>query len=233
MKKYFLFDLDGTLTDPGVGITNSVAYALKSYGITVEDRTSLYSFIGPPLKESFERFYGFSPEQADEAVGKYREYFGEKGLMENKAYDGILPMLEELKGKGARLLVATSKPTCYAREILENFGMLSCFEFVAGSNLDGSRVKKDEVIAYALQEMGICCLEEAVMIGDREHDIIGAKKCGISSIGVLYGYGSREELEKHGADRIVESVGELRTRLLSETEASGQGDPVREETDEA
>ena len=104
MKKYFLFDLDGTLTDPGVGITNSVAYALKSYGITVEDRTSLYSFIGPPLKESFERFYGFSPEQADEAVGKYREYFGEKGLMENKAYDGILPMLEELKGKGARLM---------------------------------------------------------------------------------------------------------------------------------
>ncbi|MEE0420296.1 MAG: HAD family hydrolase [Lachnospiraceae bacterium] len=214
MKKYLLFDLDGTLTDPMKGITNSVAYALEYYGIHVEDRTSLCSFIGPPLKDSFMEYYGFEEKKAQEAVWKYREYFSEKGIFENEVYQGIPQLLEQLTGNGRTLIVATSKPTVYARQILEHFELDRFFTDVQGSNLDGTRVNKDEVIAHALRENRVSDREEAVMIGDRKHDILGGKKCGLDTIGVLFGYGSLREMQDCKADRIAKSVEELGRMLL-------------------
>lgn len=205
-KKYMLFDLDGTLTDPQEGITNSVAYALEQYGIHVEDRSTLNKFIGPPLKDSFMEYYGFAEDRAEEAVWKYREYFNEDGIFENKVYPGIPQMLQRLNDQGKILIVATSKPTVYAKRILERFELSRYFADVQGSEMDGSRTKKEEVISYALEQNQITDNAQAVMIGDREHDIIGAKKCGLDSIGVLFGYGSREELEGCGAGQIVDTV---------------------------
>lgn len=213
-KQVLLFDLDGTLTDPGTGITNSVAYALEHYGIHVEDRKTLHPFIGPPLRDSFEKYYGFSIEKAEEAVWKYREYFSTKGLFENEVYEGIAPMLQMLKDAGKTLIVATSKPTVYSIQILEHFGLAGYFDDVQGSCLDGTRDAKDEVIAYALVQNHVTDLDGAVMVGDRCYDIAGAKKCGLVSIGVLYGYGDRPEMESAGADHIVNNVAELAKLLL-------------------
>lgn len=213
-KKYMLFDLDGTLTDPQEGITNSVAYALEQYGIHVEDRSSLNKFIGPPLKDSFMEYYGFAEDRAEEAVWKYREYFNEDGIFENKVYPGIPQMLQRLNDQGKILIVATSKPTVYAKRILERFELSQYFADVQGSEMDGRRTKKEEVISYALEQNQITDNEQAVMIGDREHDIIGAKKCGLDSIGVLFGYGSREELEGCGAGQIVDTVQMLEDLLI-------------------
>lgn len=215
MKNIFLFDLDGTLTDPGMGITNSVAYALAQYGIQVEDRTVLYPFIGPPLRESFMKFYGFSEEKAEEAVWKYREYFSDKGLFENEVYPGIKEMLGGLKNAGARLFVATSKPTGYSKQILDHFELSEYFEDIQGSTMDGSREKKADVIAYLLNVNHIQEKEEVIMIGDRRQDIDGAKENGLDSCGVLYGYGSRDELEEAQADYIAENVEEL-GKILAE-----------------
>lgn len=211
---YVFFDLDGTLTDPKEGITKSVAYALEAFGIYVEDLDTLCKFIGPPLKESFMVYYGLSDAQGDEAVEKYRERFSVTGLFENKVYDGIRETLEALKKSGKTLIVATSKPSIYSRQILEHFDLMKYFTFLSGSELDGTRVDKAEVIAYALQENGIRDLSNVIMVGDREHDIIGANKNGIDSVGVLYGYGCQEEFEENHATYAVESVEELRELLL-------------------
>lgn len=205
MYQNLLFDLDGTLTDPGIGITNSVAYALEKYGIKTSDRTRLYKFIGPPLQDSFEEFYGFSKEDAKMAVQYYREYYKEKGIFENKLYDGMEHLLQSLCEAGKKLFVATSKPEAFAVQILEYFSVNQYFTYIAGSNMDGTRSKKEEVIAYALKAGKIQDLSSAVMIGDREYDVTGAKKAGIASIGVLFGYGSRKELEAAGADALAES----------------------------
>lgn len=212
--EYILFDLDGTLTDPKEGITKSVAYALESFGIHVEDLDSLCKFIGPPLKESFMVYYELDDAQGDQAVEKYRERFAVTGLFENKVYPGIREMLELLKEQGKTLLVATSKPSIYARQILEHFDLMKYFTFLSGSELDGTRVDKAEVITYALQENKIQDLSKVIMIGDREHDIIGANKNGIDSVGVLYGYGCREEFEKNHASYVAKQVEELKEILL-------------------
>lgn len=212
--EYILFDLDGTLTDPKEGITKSVAYALESFGIHVEDLDSLCKFIGPPLKESFMVYYELDDAQGDQTVEKYRERFAVTGLFENKVYPGIREMLELLKEQGKTLLVATSKPSIYARQILEHFDLMKYFTFLSGSELDGTRVDKAEVITYALQENKIQDLSKVIMIGDREHDIIGANKNGIDSIGVLYGYGCREEFEKNHASYVAKQVEELKEILL-------------------
>ncbi len=214
MKKYLLFDLDGTLTDPKEGITNSVAYALEFFGIQVEDKDTLIPFIGPPLTDSFSEFYGFDEEKALMAVEKYREYFKAGGIFENRVYEGIPAMLEALKAAGATLILATSKPTVFARQIVERFGLSAYLDDVQGSELDGTRVKKSEVIRYALEVNGIENLDEVLMIGDRMHDIDGAHKEGIQAVGVLFGYGSKEELVAHGADFLAESVEELTAFLL-------------------
>lgn len=200
-----LFDLDGTLTDPGEGITNSIAYALERFGTVTSDRTSLYKYIGPPLIDSFERFNGFSHADAVLALGFYREYFTDRGMFENRVYDGIPEVLGKLCKHGFRLFVATSKPEPYSVKILEHFGLAQYFEQVVGSTLNETRTRKDEVIEYAAAKYGIKS-ESALMTGDREHDILGAKKNGIDSAGVLCGYGSREELENAGADYIFDDV---------------------------
>lgn len=213
--KYVLFDLDGTLTDPAVGITTSVAYALKKFGIEVEDISTLNHFIGPPLLDTFMEDYGFSKEKAQTAIDYYRERFRVKGLYENVVYDGVFDMLEELKNGGKEVILATSKPEPFAREILRHFGMEKYFLFIAGSNFDGTRTAKAEVIEYALENAGVTNKSACIMIGDRKHDIIGAQKTGLDSIGVLYGYGSREELENANATYIAETVEDI-TKLIME-----------------
>lgn len=202
---YVLFDLDGTLTDPGEGITNSVMYSLQKFGIEVTNRTELYKFIGPPLVESFKDFYGFSGDKAWQAVEYYREYFADRGIFENKVYEGIAKTLETLRNKGYHLLIATSNPTKYAVMILEKFNLAEYFEFVSGSAMDEKNSSKADIIRYAL-DMNKINPDEAVMIGDRKHDIIGAKANGIHSIGVLYGYGDIDEMLAAGADDIAHTV---------------------------
>lgn len=212
--EYILFDLDGTLTDSGIGIINSVEYALEKCGVEVKSKNELYKFVGPPLTDSFEMYYDFSKEEANTAVKYYREYFREKGMFENLVYDGIEKLLKELKANNKKLIVATSKAEVFAKQILEHFNIAEYFSYIAGSNLDGTRVKKAEVIKYALESCNIEDLSKTIMIGDREHDIIGAKKVGLKCIGVLYGYGDRSELEKAGADFIVETVSDVEQVLL-------------------
>lgn len=213
--QYILFDLDGTLTDPKEGITKAVAYALRHFGIEVEDLDSLCKFIGPPLKDSFMNFYGFSEEDALVAVDKYREYFAPIGLFQNQVFEGVENLLKVFTERGKQLILATSKPTVYAKQILEYFHLDSYFSYIVGSELDGTRVKKGDVIAYALQEAGVEDLQKAVMIGDREHDIIGAKENGLDAAGVLYGYGSVEEFETNGADYIAATIEELMNIFLN------------------
>lgn len=212
--QYILFDLDGTLTDPKVGITKSVAYALNYYGIKVEELDSLCKFIGPPLKDSFMKYYGFDEMKAEEAVEKYREYFRPHGVYENRVYDGIEHLLRCLKEHGKTVVLATSKPTVFAETILKHFDLYHFFDYVAGSKLDGTRVKKGDVIAYALEQAEITDKSQAIMAGDREHDIIGAKENRLDAIGVLYGYGCREEFDRNGADEVVATVKELENILL-------------------
>lgn len=212
--QYILFDLDGTITDPKIGITKSVAYALKHFDIAVENLDDLCKFIGPPLRNSFCDFYNFSESDANLAVAKYREYFGVTGLYENTVYDGMEKLLESLKSCGKTLIVATSKPTVYALQILEHFNLLSYFTYVAGSELDGTRSKKSEVIAYALEQNNVTELGKVVMIGDREHDILGAKEIGVANIGVLYGYGDKAEHERVKTDFMVATVEDLGRLLI-------------------
>ncbi len=213
-QKTIFFDLDGTLTDPGEGITNSVAYALRHYGIEVDDRKTLYPFIGPPLTESFAKYFGFSEAQAAEAVEIYREYFSVKGLFENVPYEGIPEMLKALSGGGKTLVVASSKPEIFVRRILDHFDLSKYFLFAAGSELNHTRIDKHEVIEYAMASCGLSDRKDIIMVGDRHHDIQGAKTSGLVSVGVTYGYGSRDELTEAGADYVVDSVAELRELLL-------------------
>lgn len=209
MYNNILFDLDGTLTDPGIGITNSVAYALEKFNIKVNDRQELFKFIGPPLMESFSRFCGFSESDCEKAVVYYREYFADKGIFKNIVFEGVYELLEKLKSQDKTLIIATSKPEIYALEILHHFDLYKYFSFVAGATLDYSRVKKADVIGYALEQCGITDMSNCLMIGDREQDILGAKSHNIDSVGVLFGYGTLDELKNAGANYIAESVGDI------------------------
>ena len=208
-KTHILFDLDGTLTDPFIGITRSVQHALACYGIIENDLSRLTPFIGPPLIDSFREIYHFSKEQAKEAVNHYREYFAEKGWCENEVYPGIPKLLKRLQDEKIKLYVATSKPTPFAVKILEHFDLARYFEGIEGATLDNTRIHKTEIMQYILAQAGITDKGKVVMIGDRKFDIIGAHEVGVECIGVLYGYGSREELVTAKADYIVSSVTEL------------------------
>lgn len=208
-----LFDLDGTLTDPKEGIVNSIVYALNSFGIKNYDREQLTKFIGPPLKDSFMEYYHFDEELALRAIEKYREHFATKGLFENTVYPMIPELLKELSAQGKKIVLATSKPTDFAQRILDHFNLAQYFAFTGGSNLDGTRTKKSEVIAHAIQESHTET-EKVVMIGDRKFDIIGAREVGIDSIGVLYGYGTYEELIKENPTHLAHSMNDLREILL-------------------
>lgn len=220
MYHTILFDLDGTLTDSGPGITNSVAYALKKWDIIENDINILKKFVGPPLDASFAKYYGFSKEKCVQAIQYYREYYLTKGIYENQVYDGMEDLLKWLRDTGRRAIVATSKPEPSAIHVLEYFHIDSYFDIIAGATMDGSRVEKSDVIRYALDRAGIRDLSGVVMVGDRENDIQGAKANGLDSIGVLYGYGSREELEEAGAMQIAETVEDLRRCI---------GQPARKE----
>lgn len=197
MNHTIFFDLDGTLTDSAPGIIHSVQYALKKYGIEAEEN-DLRSFIGPPLVHSFQERFGFDHDKALEAVTYYREYFTADGMFENSVYPGVEEMLQKLKEDGLVLAVATSKPELFSKQILEHFALTRYFDFIGGAAMDESRATKVEVLSYALQELQVDPAK-AVMIGDRENDIEAASLLGTESIGVLYGYGSQEELANAGA----------------------------------
>lgn len=209
---YVFFDLDGTLTDPGLGITSAVQYALRHFGIEASDRRELYPFIGPPLTDSFVKYYGFTEEQALEALREYRVYFSDKGIFENTVYDGIPELLRALTAAGTRSVLATSKPAVFAERILEHFDLKPYFHFVSGSELNGARVEKEDVIRYALEACHITDPTQAVMVGDRCFDMMGAAACQMPAIGVLYGYGDKAELT--GAMALAKTVDDLHTLLL-------------------
>ena len=204
-----LFDLDGTLTDPKPGITKSVQYALRRLDIRADDLEQLTPFIGPPLVESFMRYYALDARTAQRALGYYREYFAETGIFENAVYPGIVDLLAWQREQGRTLAVATSKPAVYAERIISHFHLADYFTLVAGSELDGSRAAKAEVIAYALDALPVAGRVTCVMVGDRMHDVIGARENGVASVAVAYGYGSLEELRAAGPTHLVRTVEEL------------------------
>ncbi|MBO4848630.1 MAG: HAD hydrolase-like protein [Clostridia bacterium] len=211
--EYILFDLDGTIVDSGEGITNAVMYALKAFGMSVADRSELYCFIGPPLMDSFQRFFGFSREEAWRAVTEYRVYYREKGLYENTVYPGTEDMLGRLNAAGKRVILATAKPEEFAKTVIEHEGLGKYFAFIGGAEMETAsgraRQRKDEVIAYVMESCGITDPKRALMVGDRAGDVEGAAANGMDCVGVLYGYGSREELEGAGAHRLAQSPEEV------------------------
>lgn len=214
-KEYILFDLDGTLTDSAEGIINSLNHALNKLGIESKSKEELSVFIGPPLVDMMMKVYGFSKEMAEQGLLHYREYFREKGIFENSVYDGVVQMLADLQKVGYKLVLATSKPEVFAKRILEHFDLDKYFYFVGGSDLEGKRASKSAVIGYALENLGIDNPEKCIMVGDREQDVFGAAKFSIDTVGVLYGYGSRAELEGAGAKYIVETAAALSYLLRS------------------
>lgn len=215
--QYILFDLDGTITESGPGIMNSVAHALKKLGAKEQPESILRKFVGPPLAQSFMKFCGIPKEQTDYAISLYREYYKRQGMFENRIYPGVEEMLDLLKKNGKKLAIATSKPEVFSVQILEHFHMADYFELICGATLDEKRVKKEEVIQYTLESLKIQPgdKKKVLMVGDREHDILGAKRNGLDSLGVLYGYGSRPELAGAGADYIVETAMEIPKLLLN------------------
>ena len=207
--KYILFDLDGTLTDSQEGITKSVQYALSFYDIFEEDLTKLRCFIGPPLKEAFCENYGFSEEVALKAIERYRERFSELGWAENALYPGVKETLEKLRAKGFILAVASSKPEFFVNKILEHFGIKDYFKAIVGSELDGTRSSKYEVVQEAMKRLKLTAEDKklCVLVGDKIHDVEGAHICGIHCIGASYGFGSAEELQE--AEYVIKSIDEL------------------------
>lgn len=210
---YLFLDLDGTLSDSAPGIVRSAQYALETFGIHVKDLNELLCFVGPPLEESFQEFYHLSPTQADEAVRIYRKRYEKIGVYENSLYPGIPQFLDKALRAGKTLMVATSKPQRMADLVLSHFGIADRFAFVGGRE-DSSRRTKEEVIRYVMKENGLTHTEDIVMIGDRKHDVLGAKAVGLDSIGVLYGYGNRAEFEAAGATYIVDTLQDLEALLL-------------------
>lgn len=212
--EYIIFDLDGTLIDPKIGQINSVDYALKSFDIYEFNKEILSRFIGLPLKESFAKYYNFNEEQIEKGIKKYREYFINKGIEQAEIYDGVLEMLQELNKNNLKVIMATSNPTLFARKIAKTYRIEKYFYDICGSNMDGSRVLKQEIIAYAIKRNNIKELEKVVMVGDRLHDIVGAKENKIDSIGILYGYGSEKEINDAKPNYYVKTVEDLKVLLI-------------------
>lgn len=218
MYKYVLFDLDGTISDPKVGICTSVQQALKKFGIDVPDINTLTPFIGPPLRDSFRDFYHIKPEDMEDVIAAYRARFSTVGLFENDLYDGIPELLKSLKENGRKLALASSKPRVFVEKILDHFGISQYFDVIMGSELDGTRENKSEIIAECLRLFELDPsgdLSETVMVGDRKYDIEAANAAGLPNIAVSYGYGSEEELSNAGAMVIAGTVKELENILLN------------------
>ena len=215
VKKYdtVLFDLDGTIIDSGEGVSNSVLYALEKFGIK-ETKENALKFIGPPLADSFKEFYGFSDEKATQGIEIYREYYREKGIFECYLYDGIVSLLKNLKANGYKVVLCTSKPEEYAKQILEHFDIMKYFDFPCGATMDEkTRASKDDVMQYAFETSG-ASKETTIMVGDRMFDINSANEFGIDSIGVTFGYGSRQELENAGATYVFDTANEIENLLI-------------------
>lgn len=218
MYQYLLFDLDGTLTDSEEGIRNCVLHAFDYYNISNRDDTFINQFIGPPLTVSFQQFCGFSEEKAKEAATKYRERYATVGLFENRAYDGVVDMLKELKTAGKTIAIATSKPEVYMFPIIEKYGLSPYIDVPVGATLNDSRSKKPDVIREALHRLDITTEEQrkqVLMIGDRNHDILGARECGLDSLGCGWGYAKKGELQEAGATYIIDTVKEATEFLLT------------------
>lgn len=210
MYKAIFFDLDGTLTESGEGITKSVQYALEKLGKPEEDLDKLRVFIGPPLMEQFMKYADVDETEARRAVEYYRERYAVKGIFENRPYDGVENLLRELKGRGYILAVASSKPEYYVTKILDYFNLSSYFEVVVGSEMNGARTSKTEVIEEALKRLNMSDRrKEVLMVGDKEHDVLGARATGLACVAVGYGYGTKEELTAAQPLKIVASIEEL------------------------
>lgn len=222
MRPIILFDMDGTLTDSGPGITRCVRHALRTFHIEVENIEDLRAFVGPPLRSQFHAYAGLSKEDCELAVEKYRERYTTLGIYENDLYPGIFDLVSDLYKEGYRLAVASSKPQVFVERILKHFHLDTYFEVVVGSELDGRREDKAEVIRTALEKLKVVERDDIpLMVGDRKNDVAGAKTCQIPCIGVSYGYGSRKELSLAGADWIVDSVKELGKLIKERFERSG------------
>jgi len=208
MYKYIFLDLDGTLTDPYLGITNSVKYALKKFNIDSTNE-QLKVFIGPPLRDSFKRYYNMNPDEAELAVKYYREYYSTKGLFENDLYAFTMNVLEELKKLNLKIVLATSKPEKFSVEILKHFNIYEYFDFCACATLDKSRDNKTDIIKYAIDSLNIKNLDEVLMVGDRYHDVEGAKNNSIKCAYVTYGYGSVNEAKEYNAEYIIDSLEDI------------------------
>ena len=214
MYDTILFDLDGTLTDSGLGITKAVQYALGQMGHEVPPRESLFTFIGPPLHKSFQKHYGMDEDTSREAVRQFRVYYNQMGgILENEVYEGIRELLYELKQAGKRLMIATSKPQAAAELVMHHFGLDAFVPEIIGGTDDPRRNTKGKVIAWALREYGVDP-KTAVMVGDREHDIQGAAENNIPAIGITWGYGDREELENAGAKAVFDTPAETAQYIL-------------------
>lgn len=208
MKDNLLFDLDGTIIDPAVGITGAAKYALETMGYPTPSQKELEKFIGPPLDESFTELYQFTPEQSEQGILHFRDYFAKHGIHEHHLYPGFSELLPALKQKGFTLYIATSKPTVFARQILDGYGLTSCFAGLQGSDLESPGCPKGEIIRKVLEKHAIAP-STALMIGDRKHDIVGAKQQGVASVGLLHGYGGQQELQEAKADYILPDVAAL------------------------
>ena len=210
MKRYdtVIFDLDGTLENPESGLVSSFKYALGKMGVDYGTLDSLKRFIGPPLYSEWRRVFGFSEDEGDVALGLFHEYYSVFGWWDCEVYRGIHELLGELKGRGFTLAVATSKPEFFAEKVLSRFGLRGYFDFVGAADGDRQRDKKHEVLEYVFENLG-CKRERSVMVGDRVFDADGARKCGIDAVGVLWGHGSREELDSSGFVYIAENPTEL------------------------
>ena len=216
MYKTVLFGLDGTLTDSEPGIIACVQHALRQFGIEVEDPKTLRPFIGPPLRDSFRDYFHMTPEEAEQATEFYRQRYAPIGKFECSVYPGIPQLLRRLHETGRTVILATSKPEGFAREILEHFDLLQYFDLIGGATLDGSRDTKEAVLQYILDSGRVPDRQDAVMIGDTKFDMIGAAAFSLPAVGVLYGFGSRQELEENGALFLARDAAELERYLFEE-----------------
>ena len=215
MYKYLFFDLDGTIVEPSKGIVNSILYSLEKLNYGNVNPADLLKVIGPPLEYSYMSFLGFSEEKADEAVKLYREYYKDKGINECHLYEGIDEVIAKLHSKGYKIVLATSKPEPFAKLIIERFNLTKYFTYIAGATFDGKIKKKEDVIANALKQLNITTPSDVIMIGDRKHDLIGASINNMDSIGVLYGFGNRQEFIENNATYIVDTVNDLYNKIIS------------------
>ncbi len=214
-KDYILFDLDGTVVDTGKGIKNGIRFALDHFGFPIKEGDSLDCFIGPPLSASIADYCGISPDETADIISVYREYYSKTGIYECEVYPGIKDLFSLLKENGKVILIATSKPEQFAETVLRTVGLWDFIDALGGATMDGTREKKADIIEYVLEKIGGVDKSLAVLVGDRHYDIDGAIACSVSSVGVLWGYGSKEEFEKAGADMIVADPEELGKLLVN------------------